>query len=50
MSNIEKVREHWAKRAGSFPPVLREAYRATFSDDGDVLVDMKFAIVVGIKR
>ncbi len=32
------------------PPVVREAYRATFSDDGDVLLDMKFAIVVGIKR
>jgi len=31
------------------PSVVREAYRATFTDDGDVLVDMKFAIVVGTK-
>ena len=32
------------------PPIVREAYRVTFSDEGDVLLDMKFAIVVGIKR
>ncbi len=32
------------------PPTIGEAYRATFTDDGDVLVDMKFAIVVGTKK
>ena len=32
------------------PPKVGEAYRATFTEDGDVLVDMKFAIVVGTKK
>ena len=31
------------------PPEIRDAYRATFNGAGDVLLDMKFAIVVGTK-
>ena len=31
------------------PNLIREAYNATFTKDGDVLLDMKFAIVIGTK-
>lgn len=31
------------------PDFIQEAYNAVFSEDGDVLIDMKFAIVVGTK-
>ena len=31
------------------PSPIREAYNATFTLDGDVLLDMKFAIVIGSK-
>lgn len=31
------------------PDMIQEAYGATFTDKGDVLLDMKFAIVVGTK-
>jgi hypothetical protein len=31
------------------PPAIRKAYRATFTKEGDVRLDMKFAIVVGTK-
>jgi SAM-dependent methyltransferase len=33
----------------AMPQDIRRAYRATFSQDQDVLLDMKFAIVVGTK-
>ena len=33
----------------SMPDPIRKAYNAVFPDNGDVLIDMKFAIVVGTK-
>ena len=33
----------------AMPPAIRKAYRATFTNEGDVRLDMKFAIVVGTK-